>query len=191
MEERLFARKQDLFAGNELVFFDTTSVYITGEGGETLGARAKSKDRRPDCHQLVLGMVLDRRGAPICCEMWRGNTADVTTLDQVAARLQERFRVGRVCLVADAGMLSAKAVAAVERRGWQYILGAGLRKTVEVPDVVLGDRGPFHTVELPRQRREKLTLEVKEVTVGEGEASRRYVVCRNPAQARRDAAVRD
>ena len=191
VEERLFARKQDLFAGSELVFFDTTSVYFTGEGGETLGARGKSKDRRPDCHQMVLGMVLDRRGAPICCEMWRGNTADVTTLDQVAARLQERFRVGRVCLVADAGMLSAKAVAAVERRGWQYILGAGLRKTVEVRDVVLGDRGPFHTVKMTRQRREKLTLEVKEVKVGKGDASRRYVVCRNPAQARRDAAVRD
>ena len=194
VEEKLFARRRDLFAGSELVFFDTTSLYFTGEGGRWLGQRGKSKDRRPDCRQMVLGMVLNRRGEPICCEMWRGNTADVTTLEQVAARLRERFGVREVCLVADAGMLSRKAVAAVERRGWQYILGAGLRTTVEVREVVLENPDRFQRIQLPRKRREPLTLEVKEVEVppkaGEQGGPRRYVVCRNPAQARRDAAAR-
>ena len=58
----------------------------------------------------------------------------------------------RVCLVADAGMISKKMIAAVEARGWFYILGAGLRRTKEVRDVVLSDTGAFETVEVARQR---------------------------------------
>ena len=199
IEEALFARRRDLFTDLDLVFFDTTSMFFTGDGGESLGQYGKSKDRRSDCKQMVLGMVIDGDGIPVCSEMWPGNTTDVTTLDWVAGRLQRRFGVRRVCLVADAGMMSKKMVAAVEARGWLYILGARLRRTTEVRDVVLGDTGAFDTVEVERQRPDPMVLEVKEVTVndvpGKGAAkeppkSRRYVVCRNPDQARKDAATR-
>ena len=71
----------------------------------------------------------------------------------------------QVCLVADAGMISKKQMAAVEARGWLYILGARLRRTKEVRDVVLSDTGPFETVEVERQRPDPMTLQVKEVTV--------------------------
>ena len=137
IEEALFARRRDLFSDLDLVFFDTTSLFFTGDGGETLGQYGKSKDRRSDCKQMVLGMVIDGDGVPVCSEMWPGNTTDVTTLDRVAERLQRRFGVRRVCLVADAGMISKKMIAAVEARGWLYILGARLRRTKEVSDVVL------------------------------------------------------
>ena len=137
IEEALFARRRDLFSDLDLVFFDTTSLFFTGDGGETLGQYGKSKDRRSDCKQMVLGMVIDGDGVPVCSEMWPGNTTDVTTLDRVAERLQRRFGVRRVCLVADAGMISKKMIAAVEARGWLYILGARLRRTKEVRDVVL------------------------------------------------------
>ena len=199
IEEELFARRRDLFTDLDLVFFDTTSVFFTGEGGETLGQYGKSKDRRSDCKQMVLGMVIDGDGVAVCSEMWPGNTADVTTLDRVAERLQHRFGVRRVCLVADAGMISNKQIAALEARGWLYILGARLRGTKEVRDVVLSDTGAFDTVEVERQRPEPMALQVKEVTVcdtpckgAENEPSkpRRYVVCRNPDQARKDAATR-
>ena len=92
LEERLFARRRTLFSQHALVFFDTSSVFFTGEGGATLGAHGKSKDRRPDCKQLVLGMVLDRDGWPVCSEVWAGDTADVTTLARVAQRLRERLQ---------------------------------------------------------------------------------------------------
>ena len=124
IEEELFARRRDLFTALDLVFFDTTSLFFTGNGGDTLGQYGKSKDHRSDCKQMVLGMVIDGDGVPVCSEMWPGNTTDVTTLDQVAGRLQSRFGVRRVCLVADAGMISKKMIAAVEARGWFYILGA-------------------------------------------------------------------
>ena len=117
IEEELFARRRDLFTDLDLVFFDTTSLFFTGNGGETLGQYGKSKDHRSDCKQMVLGMVIDGDGIPVCSEMWPGNTADVTTLDRVAERLQRRFGVRRVCLVTDAGMISKKMIAAVEARG--------------------------------------------------------------------------
>ena len=199
IEEALFARRRDLFTDLDLVFFDTTSLFFTGDGGETLGQYGKSKDRRNDCRQMVLGRVLDGDGVPVCSEMWPGNTTDVTTLDRVAGRLQSRFGVRRVCLVADAGMVSKKMIAAVEARGWLYILGARLRRTKEVRDVVLSDTGAFDTVEVARQRPDPMELQVKEVTVndtpGKGAVKeplkpRRYVVCRNRDQARKDAATR-
>ena len=55
LEEQLFARRRTLFSRDALVFFDTTSVFFTGEGGEQLGARGFSKDHRPECKQLVRG----------------------------------------------------------------------------------------------------------------------------------------
>jgi len=84
-----------------LVFFDTTSIYFEGEGGETLGQYGHSKDHRKNRKQMVVGVVLDQEGRPICCEMWPGNTTDVKTLLPVARRLQKRFGIERVCLVAD------------------------------------------------------------------------------------------
>ena len=99
-------------------------------------------------------------------------------------------------------MVSGYRSALYEERleGWLYILGARLRRTKEVRDVVLSDTGPFETLDVERQRPDPMTLQVKEVTVhdtpGKGAAKaprkpRRYVVCRNPDQARKDAATRE
>ena len=190
IEEKAFARRRDLFRGLDLVFFDTTSLFFTGEGGKSLGQYGKSKDRRNDCRQMVLGIVLDAAGIPIASEMWPGNTADVTTLDLVAGRLGKHFGIGEVCVVADAGMISKKQIAAIEARGWRYILGARPRATKEVAEVVLGDEAPFEEIEVERQRPKPMKLEVKEVVVGKERTGRRYIVCKNPEQAARDAAKR-
>jgi hypothetical protein len=107
IEERLFERRRDLFSELSLVFMDTTTLSFTGAGGATLGARGYSKDHRPDLKQMVLAVVLDGDGRPICTEMLPGNTADSTVLLPVIDRLRARFAVGRVCVVADRGMISA------------------------------------------------------------------------------------
>jgi hypothetical protein len=64
MEEQLFARRRDLFSTLDVVFFDTTSLYFEGAGGETLGQFGHSKDYRPHLKQVVLGMVLDGDDRP-------------------------------------------------------------------------------------------------------------------------------
>jgi Transposase len=106
IEEGLFQRRRDLFSQLQVVFFDTTSIYFEGEGGEELGRYGHSKDHRPDLHQMVVGAVLDGDGRPICCEMWPGNTTDVKTLIPVVDGLYRRFGIVKVCIVADRGMIS-------------------------------------------------------------------------------------
>ncbi len=81
-----------------LVFFATTSYYFHGADEATLGQHGKSKDYQPQCRQVVLGLVLDNQGLPVCSEMWSGNIADVTTLVPVVERLEKRFGIRSVCL---------------------------------------------------------------------------------------------
>jgi len=108
IEEDLFKTWRDLFSGLELVFFDTTSIYFEGEGGEALGERGFSKDHRPELKQMVVGVVINDEGRPICCEMWPGNTTDVKTLVTITQGLRQRFQIQRFCIVADRGMISAE-----------------------------------------------------------------------------------
>ncbi|MBK1671502.1 hypothetical protein CKO28_26235 [Rhodovibrio sodomensis] len=91
IEERLFDGRRNLFDDLELVLVDTTSLFFYGEGGAELGARGHSKDRRPELEQLILAVVVDQRGRPICSETWPGNTADVKALLPIVSRLRERF----------------------------------------------------------------------------------------------------
>lgn len=116
IEEKLFARRRDLFTDLSLVFMDTTSLSFYRAGGETLGKlEHSSKDFRPDPAQMILALVVDAEGRPICTEMVPGNTADVTVLLPVVHRLRTRFGVTRACVVADRGMISADAIAALEK----------------------------------------------------------------------------
>ena len=111
----------------------------------------------------------------------------MTTLIPVIDRLRQRFAIGRVCVVADRGMISAETIAGLEERRLEYILGVRERSSKEVYDVVLKDPKPSIPLVIPRPRRPDTELEAKEVWVGE----RRYVVCRNLTEAKRDAEVRE
>ena len=190
IEERLFQRTRDLFSEFDLVFFDTTSIYFEGNGGDTLGENGHSKDHRPDLKQMVVGVVLDSDGRPVCSEMWPGNTTDVTTLIPVVDRLRRRFGIRRICIVADRGMISAKTLGELENpeRCLEYILGARMRITKEVREEVLGRSGRFKEVNPKRKRsKDPSPLKVKEVWVED----RRYVVCHNEEQAKKDREDRD
>ena len=186
VEEALFARRRDLFAELSVVFMDTTSLSFEGQGGEALGRHGHSKDYRPDLNQMIVGLVMDQDGRPLCCEMWPGNTADVTTLLPVVDRLRARFGVGRLCVVADRGMISAETIGALEKRKLEYILGVRERSSSEVRRTVIDDATPFVPLVVPRAAGVLTELEAKQVKIGE----RRYIVCRNLAEARRDAEQR-
>ncbi len=176
-----------------MVLFDTTSLMFYGAGGESLGRHGKSKDHRPDLRQVIVGVVLDAEGRPICSETWPGNATDVKALLPVVTRLRERFGIARMGVVADRGMISTETISELEARGIEYILGARERSDSEVRQVVLADRKPMVPLIIPRARGAETALEVKEVVVGDwgpGTRPRRYVVCFNPEEARRDAAAR-
>ena len=178
VEEGLFRHRQDLFTEVTLAFFDTTSIYFEGHGGESLGCYGHSKDHRPDLKQMVVGAVLTGEGCPLCCELWPGNHVDSEALLPVVDRLDKRFGVKRVCWVADRGMTSKGTIEKLEEWGKEYILGARMRRQREVSEAVLGRAGRYHEV--------ADNLRVKEVMV-EG---RRYIICHNPQEAAKDEADR-
>jgi transposase len=189
IEEALFEQRRDLFSEVDLVFFDTTSIYFEGEGGQSLGQYGHSKDHRPDLRQMIVGLVLDAEGWPLCCEMWPGNTTDVKTLAPVVERLKRRFRVREMCVVADRGMISKETIAAFEAADppGRYILGARMRRQKEVCEQVLARRGAWLELESARtQSKDPAPLKVREVWVGK----RRYVVCVNEEERQHDARAR-
>ena len=195
IEEALFSRRRDLFTGLSLAFFDTTSLYFEGEGGESIGRLGHSKDHRPDLRQMVVGMVLDGEGRPVCSETWPGNTTDVKTLLPVVRRLRKRFGIEQVCVVADRGMISDETVATLEDKfpGLKYILGARLRSDHEVRDTVLGWPGAYQVVHGARQHsKDPSPLKVKDVRfTAEDGRDRRFVICHNQEQAAKDRADRE
>jgi DDE family transposase len=201
-EEALYRYRQPLFAAASIAFFDTTTLWFEGAGGESLGQRGHSKDYRGHLKQIVLGIVLDDADRPIASFLmpggaaegsardsaWNGsggNTADVTMLLPVVTRLRERFGITKACIVADRGMISAETMAMLEAEKVEYILGVREHTSREVRGEVIDDDGIAVPLIIARQRGET-QLAVKEITI----AGRRYVICRNEEEARKDAEAR-
>jgi hypothetical protein len=189
IEEELFEPRRDLFSEMDRVFFDTPSIYFEGEGGQEIGRHGQSKDPRPDLKQRVAGGALDLHGWPLCCELWPGNTAEVPTLLPGVHRLRQRFRVRRVCLVADRGRIRASTIRALESEelDCDYILGARMRSVKEVSERVWADRGRYQEITPERKKaKDPSPLKVKEVLIEDS----RYGVCLKEEQRRKDAADR-
>lgn len=130
------------------------------------GKKGFSKDHRPDLNQMVIGAVIANNGKPICCEMWAGNTTDVKTLIPVTERMQERFKIGQCCIVADRGMISATTLKVLEDRKIPYILGTRMRKVKDVKLDVLSRAGRYREVYSEgRSSKDPAPLKVKEVRV--------------------------
>lgn len=188
IEEVIFFNKRDMFTHLDLVFFDTTSIYFEGQGGDTLGQKGYSKDHRPDLNQMIVGAVIDDNGRPLCCEMWPGNTADVTTLIPVVDKVRQRFGIGGFCIVADRGMISAETTSELDERRIPYLLGARMRRVKDINIDVLSRAGRYTEV-YPEgvPKKDPSPLKVKQVYHN----GQRYIVCLNTRQARKDAQDRE
>jgi hypothetical protein len=187
----------------DLIFFDTTSTYFETEDadepvdrdqdGKALpedadpelvakqgGFRAfgKSKDSRDDLPQVVVGMAVTRDGIPVRVWSWPGNTADTDLIRQVKRDLRE-WSLSRVVWVVDRGFTSAANRRALMRGGGGYIIGEKLRSGSTEVKTALARPGRYATV--------RDNMQVKEVNIGSDD---RFVICFNPEQAKRDAAIR-
>ena len=130
------------------------------------------------------------QGRPVCCELWPGNSSDAKTLVPIVDRLKSRFHIRSICVVADRGMISRETIAKLQTGGrdTRFILGARLRSVKEISEEVLGRAGRYQEVFGPRKAsKDPAPLVVKEVRV----ADRRYVICHNEDQARKDRADRE
>jgi transposase len=185
VEEALYRHRQPLFGAVSIAFFETTTLWFEGGGGESLGQYGHSKDYRGHLKQVVLGIVLDDADRPIASFLMPGNTADVMVLLPVIKRLRERFGIAQACIVADRGMISTDTITALEAEKIQYILGVRERTSREVRAEVIEDDSLAVPLLIPRQKGET-ELAIRETTI----AGRRYVICRNEEEAKKDAAAR-
>jgi hypothetical protein len=175
----------------DLLFFDTTSTYFEADAADPPSAGAPkgfraynghSKDHRPDLPQVVIGLAVTRTGIPIRVWTFPGNTADMALIRAVKDDLLA-WKLGRVVWVTDRGFASAENRRYLQRAGGHYISGEKLRSDSAEAKAALARQGRYHSV--------AGNLEVKEVVLDEGTMRDRFVVCRNPAEAVRDAAIRD
>jgi hypothetical protein len=183
LEKQLFLKDRDIFGQKlDLLFLDTTSTYVYGQQETEFRKRGYSRDRRGDLFQYVLCVAVDAKGWPVTWEIFPGNTADIEAFKHIVARMKQRFPIGKVIVVADRAMLSADTLdmlAEDNPRPFDYILGCKLRKNKEVREHILTCGGRFQNV--------ADNLQVKEVLFD----GRRYIVCRNPEEAKKDEAARE
>lgn len=173
----------------DLLFFDTTSTYFETDAADPPSEDAPrgfrtyghSKDHRADLPQVVIGLAVTRTGIPIRVWTWPGNANDQALIRQVRADLRA-WKLGRVVWVADRGFDSAQSRRYLQRGGDHYIIGEKLRSESAEARAALARQGRYHTV--------AGNLEVKQVVIDEGTMRDRFVICRNPDEAIRDAAVR-
>jgi len=182
LERELFFKDREVFNEElDLVFLDTTSTYVYRDEETEFCRRGYSRDRKPELPQMVICLAMDRRGWPIAWEVFPGNTADKEAFSQVIGILRKRFHIRSVCVVADRGMISHESINLLQddkEAPFAFILGCRMRKQKEVSDEVLSRAGRYQKV--------SENLRVKEVVV----QGRRYIVCRNDEEARKDEAAR-
>jgi transposase len=174
----------------DLLFFDTTSTYFEmDEPDPSTTAAPKgfrsfnghSKDHRADLPQILIGMAVTRDGLPIRIWTWPGNANDQELIRQVKQDMRA-WKLGRVVWVADAGFNSAENRDRLQLAGGHYIIGQKLRRDSKEVDAALSRPGRYSKV--------ADNLEIKEVVLDDGTMRDRFVICRNPQAAGRDAARR-
>jgi transposase len=203
IEQAIFYRVADLLNLDvDVIFYDTTSLHFEiddedsgDDQGQVQGShaagkksyaaprkRGHSKNGRGDAPQIVVGLAVTRDGFPVRHWVFPGNTVDVTTVAKVKADLRG-WQLTRCLFVGDAGMVSQANLQTLAQGGGKYLLAMPMRRGDEITEEVLSRPG--------RYRQVAENLEVKEVIVGDGERRRRYAVCFNPIEAKRQKAHRE
>jgi hypothetical protein len=110
-----------------LCLYDVTTLYFEAEKEDDLRKVGYSKERRVD-PQVVVGLLVDRRGFPLEIGCFQGNQAETATIVPIITAFQERHGLADMVVVADAGMLSASNLRALDDAGLRFIVGSRVTK---------------------------------------------------------------
>jgi len=193
IEQALTARERTLFNLDDTIYlYDLTSTYFEGQCPFNPQARrGYSRDHRPDCKQVVIGLVLDREGFPKAHEVFDGNRQDRTTLDTMLQTLEQRTgRRGGATVVVDRGMAFAENLAQIRARGQHYIVAGRPTERHEHVAAFEDDAGWTEVVRPPSPRnpgQKKTRVFIKRVAAS-GEA---HILCRSDGRLKKDRAIRD
>lgn len=171
LEQEIYWAVVDLLSLEvDILFFDTTSSYFETEHTTELKQRGYSKDKRSDLPQVVIGLAVTRQGIPVKHWVFPGNTADMTTIEQVKQDLLG-WRLGRCIIVHDAGMTSETNLQYLQRGGGHYIVGRKLKSGEPEAEAALSHKGPYTQI--------KANLFAKQIILGDGEKRKRLVLVKN------------
>ena len=178
----LLERYRDWFGVEfEFLLYDVTSTFFEGKAEKnSKAARGYSRDSRPDCKQVCIGLVVTPEGLPIAYEVFAGNRADVTTLEDMLKLMEERYGKAKRIWVMDRGIVSEENLERLRQRGATYLVGTP-KSQLKAHQAALAEEADWHAV--------RDGVEVKLVSAGPGEQSERFVLCRSRDRAAKEGAM--
>jgi transposase len=180
LERHLKERYGALFGAEfDVLLYDLTSTYVEGAAEKNpLVRRGYSRDHRPDCEQLVIALIVNSEGFPFSYETFDGNRADVSTMETILRMVERKYGKARRVWVFDRGIVSEENLAAIRKRGGQYLVGTPRSRMKQFEAELLKD-------DWTRVRPE---VEVKQATIPGGEET--YVLCRTAGRKEKEKAIR-
>ena len=181
LEKHLKERVGDLFdLDYEILLYDVTSTYFEGECASNIQAkRGYSRDHRPDCKQVCIGLVVSKAGMPLGYEVFDGNRVDVTTVEEIVEAIEEKYGSADRIWVMDRGMVSKENVEYLKSGGRRYILGTPKSQLRAFERHLLEDGW-----DLVREG-----VEVKLCPSPDGEET--FILCRSKARQEKERAIHE
>jgi transposase len=180
LEQHLKQRYGELFGAEfDVLLYDLTSTYVEGAAEKNaMMGRGYSRDHRPDCEQMVIALIVNREGFPFSYETFDGNRADVSTMESILRMVERKYGKARRIWVMDRGIVSEENLAAIRKRGGQYLVGTPRRQMKRFAAELLKDDWT----------RVRADVEVKQVAIPSGEET--YILCRTAARKEKEKAIR-
>ena len=180
--QHLLGKYRDWFGVQfEFLLYDVTSTYFEGLAQKNeKAARGYSRDQRPDCKQVCIGLVVSPEGLPLAYEVFAGNRNDVTTLEQIVTLMEDKYGQPRRTWVLDRGIVSENNLAWLRQRGATYLVGTPKTQLKQHQAALLERNG---------WQEARLGVEVKLVQTAEG--SEQFLLCRSTDRASKERAMLD
>jgi transposase len=182
LTQHLLARYRSWFGvGFEFLIYDVTSTFFEGQAkGNVKAARGYSRDSRPDCKQVCIGLVVSPEGLPLAYEVFAGNRNDVTTVQEIITRMEKKYGQAKRIWVMDRGMVSQENVEFLRERGAQYILGTPKAHLRQFEKELLEEKDWTPARE---------GVEVKLLPHPDGKGTEQFVLCRSQARREKEKAM--
>jgi transposase len=181
LERHLKNRYGELFGAEfDVLLYDLTSTYVEGAAEKNpMVRRGYSRDHRPDCEQLVIALIVNNEGFPFSYETFNGNRSDVSTMETILRMVERKYGKARRVWVFDRGIVSEENLAAIRKRGGQYLTGTPRSQMKQFEAELLKE-------DWTRVRPE---VEVKKVSIPGGEET--YILCRTSGRQEKEKAIRN
>ena len=181
LERHLKERYGELFGAEfDVLLYDLTSTYVEGAAeNNPMMRRGYSRDHRPDCEQMVIALIVNSEGFPFSYETFDGNRADVSTMETILRMVERKYGKARRIWVFDRGIVSEENLAAIRKRGGQYLVGTP-RSQMKQFEAELLNKENWTQV--------RPEVEVKKVAIPLGEET--YILCRTTGRKEKEKAIR-